>query len=301
MKKPLISLLLLILTTLACSGQQTVQNSQPVLSDEQNYATTREVAITQMAPYYLTPESWNVVPQGCYKSMLKLQFYDPSDQDRFNQGSGTLVEKQQLTSTSGQTVWLYHILTANHNIRRDYPADNTLMAGRPIIFPGRYQASDLVFDYINFFQITSNGNPIDIGLVSIFSTIDIHSDSLVPIGLSNVVQLNTSTSINTDSFFVFGYPTLTNEPQFNIATVVAPQTGLSTKATLRLREDFSNVTNGNSGGGICSQSGQLVGVTESTLDNIDELMAEMNPSDIQQQISSAITKANEIMNANGYQ
>lgn len=245
-QKNLLFLIVLYLASLACNGNPNQQVSTPSITIEQNFAT-RESDIESDNPHYKTPENWNTTPATCSKSLLKLWLFEEGLVN-ISSGSASLVTSSLYKDRSGNDIWVYHVLTADHIVKDN---NGKIIGSKIIAFPLDYQGQDLVYGYLNYTQLYDQFNtPLDAGVYSFFSLgTNSLSNYLIPAGSQSLTNGSYLIPGSTDFYFGFGYPNNIGNPQYTIATVNKAE---ANSIYLKPIEQFSNVTKGNSGGPICN-------------------------------------------------
>lgn len=261
---------------------------------EQNLAT-REAQITAKSEFYQDPSNWVAVPESCRRSFAKIWLYD-TDLNHYESGTATLVYAEQFVKPS-EKVWVYHFLTADHLVKSD---TNTQLGGKTIVFPGWHSTENFQFRYLNYYQISDPEHGyLDMGLISVFGTDNLSSGQFDAIGVENVTPGDHLGSDPATFYISMGYPRNQPSPQFNISTFWMQD---GPKLTMKLHQDYSNVTKGNSGGPLCDQSGKVVGVVSSyDWNSYDKIIVTANPNSIQDQLLEAMNNSVQVITANGFQ
>lgn len=320
-----LAIVTLVLVTLACSNTQptqapqavsnqplvtsmvTVANTQPptiitetptplptsTLSDN-DAVSTRQASIQTSANFFLTPENWLVVPQSCRYSMAHLSLTSTKNPELgLVDGSGNLVFSDLRQDSSGKTVWIYHFLTATHLVTKDQNGNS--INDKVVVQPLDYVGFGYQYALLNEATIVGdNGFIQDTSLITIIGLSPIDYQGFTAIGVNNVVPGTTLTASD-DVYFQLGYPRPHHRPQF-VTSKITNIYDVNNLIFARLMpEGLSSATDvGQSGGALCNQYGQLVGVHSFHEFNIpDASFSNLMPNNIQDQINQAIYNSNQ--------
>lgn len=290
-----IPMLIMLLMLIACSTQPTTTQTQNTpISIEENYAI-REIDIEDDNQQYLTPDNWQNTPASCNKSLLKLWLF-ADDKAIISSGSASLINSEQYHDIKGNTVWVHHVLTADHVVKDD---NQKITDSKIVVFPHDYQDQNLVFGYVGYTQVAdSNNKPLDVGIYSFFSLgTNTLAPYLIPAGVQSLTSDGHMLPGTTDFFYSFGYPNNIQNPQYVVATVNKTENDY---VYLRPLPKNSNVTGGNSGGSVCNQDNQLVGiVSKIDLSNPDLYRITPLPTNITEQFNAALQNTDKILSAAG--
>jgi hypothetical protein len=278
---------------LACNTVEATQVAQPIPTiDPTAMVATRVANISEKANFYLTPENWNTVPHACHQSMVRITFLG-SDGDT-SLGSGSLINKVQMIK-DGQAVWVYFLYTAHH-------VTTSKVTGNDLNHSVNIYADDVEhnFGYFGNYQVWDDHlNLLDISIISVIGYDDL--STIVPQPVSNIVS-GQNIKKGTDFFFSFDYPEPNYAKQYTISVVDGiGQENSYRYANLRQIDGYSSINRGSSGGALCNQNGQLIGVVRGGYFVTDDLnSAELNPDNIQNQVNQVIDQTINTLENNGF-
>lgn len=107
---------------------------------------------------------------------------------------------------------------------------------------------------------------------------------------------------NEELYYEFGYPMPHHKPQFVISKVTNTYDINGYQLAKLVPESYASATDvGQSGGAVCNQFGQIIGVQHGHEGNIPYAsFSNLMPSNIQDQISQAMVKANQKLAEYGF-
>lgn len=288
--KIFIATVLLIMASLACNTtDQTAvpPTSAPTLTSEQSVGT-REANISQSLDYFSTPESWGTVPKTCHQGMVDLVFNGEFIQSIV---SGNIVNKAKFVNSNGLVVNIYHIYTANHGLT----SSGITLNGSVDAY---YQETRYTLQLLDYTQIVDqNQSLVDIVLVSLIGLED------MGVSFPNNIISGQYLIPESGLFYSFDFPAPSLKAQFTTSTVydTGVENGHKT-ANLVQTATQGAINSGSSGGAICNPEGNIVGVVKGIYANSSNMFTvELNPENVQDQISSAIARSLQIMANNGFQ
>jgi hypothetical protein len=305
-KLSLLVLFFLLVPSFACAQTSLYDvpiTPGPTLTDPEALGT-RQAIVQTAQPNFENEQYWSSVPQNCYKSMVMVNFFSPTTSVA-QQGSATLIHSEQATeNSSGQIIWIYRLLTANHVVR-DEKTDE-LLSKQANIYPGNYQGPALEYAFSDYTQVTGILNQgIDIGIVTIYGYTEasnILGEKVQPLEFYDIVP-GADLRLLEGPFYTLDYPGVTRKPQYTVNTVAAAGVTLNGRelAVLEPNPGSSTTTYGSSGAMVCNKYGQLVGVTISINGEWSEDFAvEKIPSTINEQIIKIITDSDKHLREIGF-
>lgn len=275
------------------------QEVQKVLTDDEALQIRKETIKIAAAELEKNPGLWEKAPQPCFKGMVKV--YVSEGGFKTFGGSGSLIQKEKLTNELGGVVWVYSIITVNHLF---YDQNGNFMEGDIYLFPGSYSGYRYQFSEWEFRQFTDeHGLKQDSGLLTVMGygiQSEIDDPNFVPLGTTNIVPFDGEDYGS--QFFIFDYPD-SGKPQFSESEFIGNGSFIDGNIVQVLKplDNSGTVTHGSSGGAVCSNNGQHLGVVTGHGGNWPtNFLIEGNTSTITQQINESIADSRILLSKNGY-
>ncbi len=300
MKKLVLILVLIVFLTSACTKTTATPLAPapvalPTLTDDQ-VLKERNERIMSFAPKFLDENIWSMTPQTCYKSMARLILSSSTSKLRLS-ASASLVQSQNMLYM-GKNTWIYRFQTANHVAIHE----SEKLDGKADLYFGN-NTSSVNANYSDYTQfVDERGEGVDSGLITLIGSEQI-TPQTIPLGIKNIISGNELIS-DQSIYFSFDYPLVTNSHQFGISKVIASGNTKEGKrvTVMEFFKDSSTMSEGSSGGAVCNQDGQHVGLISQNNPHSDNyFVMQANPTNIQQQLLDAIQKSNQKLLLLGYQ
>ncbi len=300
----------LILASLACNTTtptppptqpqtQTLAVSTATMTS-QDADTVRFQIVANKQPLYADDNYWKGVPFGCMSSMASVLFSSTDTYVSSQVGSATLIYAEIANNQNGMTSWVYWLLTAKHV----YTNSQGVLNGKTTIYAGRDKTEHAI-DPFDFYEVSGPKTGLDIGVVALIdqgNKFNILTPSFIPLGVEKI-QTGNNLAIDGSSYFTFDFPGSSNYlPQYTKSQIIKNirhENGV--QIILSFLNDSSVTDSGSSGGPLCNQASQLVGVHTQNMPNDPyQSIVEANPDDIQVQILKAIQNSREKLKLLGY-